>query len=98
MQFVKGKPEHIEHFRTHADRFYGMDGDGYQAPGAIIIAFLRSNPDRPYVVWFANTQDGGTYAGDYCKTLAEATETFDKKCKRYDPTGTLNKSFLEGGA
>lgn len=93
--FTKGKPDLIADFRMRADRFYGMDGDGMQAPGAIVIAFLRSNPLHPYVVWFANTQDGGTHYGDYCKTRDEADEAFNVKCTRYDPTGRLNASFNE---
>jgi hypothetical protein len=92
-EFVKGNPELVADYRMRADRFYGMDGDGMQAPGAIVIAFLRSNKNHPYVVWFANTQSGGTHNGDYCKTLKEAEEAFNVKCTRYDPTGRLNAAF-----
>jgi hypothetical protein len=93
---VKGKPELIADFKMRADRYYGMDGDGIQAPGMIVIAYLRSNKQHPFVVWFANTQAGGTSAGDYCTSAQEATEAFYAKCKRYDPTGELNKGFNEG--
>lgn len=94
MRFVKGRPELVKDFQMRADRFYGMDGDGIQAPGAIVIAFLRDK-HHPFVVWYANTQAGGTSGGDYCETMAEALEAFEVKCKRYDPTGALNKSFQE---
>jgi len=95
MDTVKGDPKLIADYKMRADRFYGMDGDGIQAPGAIVLAFLRNSHD-PYVVWFANTQVGGTSGGDYCKTAAEALEAFDRKCKRYDPTGELNRAFNRG--
>lgn len=91
--FVKGDLNKVNTFRQRADKSYPMDGDGIQAPGVIVLAFLRDNPATPYVVWFCNTQDGGIYNGDYCYTREEAEAVFDRKCNRYDPDGSRNNSF-----
>lgn len=35
----------------------------------------------PYVVWVHNSQDGGYHNGDYCATLKEAVDAFEKRGK-----------------
>lgn len=73
---------------------YRMAGDGIQAPGAIVIRRLEHNKRHPYVVHFRNDQCGGYCDGDYCENYLDAWEAYDRKCKRYDPTGDLHRTFL----
>jgi hypothetical protein len=42
-----------------------------------ILAFREGSFD-PYVVWNAN-QDGECWRGDYCSTLEEAMEAFERR-------------------
>jgi hypothetical protein len=91
MEFTKGTRTLIEKARAESIEFYGMDGDGMQAPGAIVIREVGGY--HPFAVYFANTQCGGYCHGDYCETLDEAQEAFVAKCNRYDPTAALNGSF-----
>lgn len=81
---------------TDEIREYKMASDGIQAPGAIVIRHLEHNRLHPYVVHFRNDQCGGYHAGDYCQTLEEADEVFERRCKRYDPTGDLHHASLLG--
>ena len=87
----KGNPELIEAAKRGALQFHGMDGDGVQAPGAIVIRDLGGV--HPFVVHFANTQSGGYHSGSYCQTLDQAIARFNERKGRYDPTGDLHRSF-----
>ena len=93
MLIIKGKPELVEAVRNDSIEFYGMDGDGCQAPGAIVIREQPHNQAHPFVVHFANTQSGGYGGGEYCETLESAQARFVDKCTRYDPAARLNASF-----
>jgi hypothetical protein len=95
MQFIKGYPELIEKARAESLMFCGMDGDGIQAPGAIVIRETGRDL-HPFVVHFANTQCGGYHGGEYCTTRREADETALDKIRRYDPTKALRNSFHGG--
>lgn len=95
MKYTKGNPELIEAAKAACvdpeHDFYGMDGDGIQAPGAIVVREVGGY--QPYAVHFANTQYGGFYGGQYCDTLEDAREYAAKRAGRYDPTGDLARSF-----
>lgn len=95
MKFTKGNPELIEAAKAACVNptcdFYGMDGDGIQAPGAIVVREVGGY--SPFAVHFANTQCGGFHGGQYCKTLEEARSYAAKRAARYDPTGDLARSF-----
>lgn len=60
-----------------------MDGDGIQAPGAIVLCRIHGNAHHPYVAWFHNHQTGGYSGGDYCENLAEGIAAFNDKIERY---------------
>lgn len=68
---------------------YTMKSDGIQAPGAIVIRHNPSNLQHPYVVHFRNDQIGGFSEGVYCSTYSEAIESYQRQCRKYDPSGTL---------
>lgn len=88
----KGNPALIAKYQAEALQFHGLDGDGCQAPGAIVIH--KSDSDRhPFVVHFANTQSGGYHGGSYCETINQAIGRFNERKGRYDPTGDLHRSF-----
>lgn len=91
MTIKKGNPELIEQAKRASLQFYGMDGDGVQAPGAVVIRDVGGV--HPFVVHFANTQSGGYHEGSYCQTLEKAIARFNERVSRYDPTGDLNRSF-----
>lgn len=95
MEFTKGKPELIEKARAESLMFCGMDGDGIQAPGAIVIRETGRDL-HPFVVHFANTQCGGYHSGNYCTTRSEAETVAAERIERYDPTRKLRNSFHGG--
>lgn len=88
----KGNPTLIMAALAGAELFHGLDGDGCQAPGAIVIRKSDSG-HHPYVVHFANTQSGGHHGGSYCQTLDQAIARFNERKGRYDPTGDLHRSY-----
>lgn len=88
----KGNPALIAKYQADALAFHGLDGDGCQAPGAIVIHKADTGL-HPFVVHFANTQSGGYHGGQYCKTLEQAQNRFAERIDRYDPTGDLHRSF-----
>lgn len=88
----KGNPDLIAKYQAAAILFHGLDGDGCQAPGAIVIHKAETG-NHPFVVHFANTQNGGYHSGSYCQTLDQAIARFNERKGRYDPTGDLHRSF-----
>jgi hypothetical protein len=50
---------------------------GAYAGDFTVLAFREGSFD-PYVVWEAN-QDGECWRGDYCSTLEEAMEAFERR-------------------
>ena len=47
-------------------------------PGDFTILAFREGSFDPYVVWEAN-QQGECWRGDYCSTLEEAMEAFERR-------------------
>ena len=95
MKFVKGNPDRIEAAKAAAFAavdFHGMDGDGIQAPGAIVVREVNGGVDK-YAVHFANTQSGGFHGGYYTNSIVEARAELRERARRYDPTGDLHRSF-----
>lgn len=90
--FTKGTQAHIDKARKESLRFVGFDGDGCQAPGALVIRETGRSL-HPFVVHYFNSQDGGYYSGSYCKTEAEAITAMDERLPRYDPDGTRRANF-----
>lgn len=78
--------------------FIGMNGDGCQAPGAIVVRKVREPsdlyPEGEYAVHFANTQCGGFHSGTYTKDLGAALVAACEDANRYDPTGRLRANFI----
>lgn len=95
--YTKGDPDRIAKAQAESIAFYGMDGKGATAPGAVTLRQVRKPcefyPMGEYAVHFANTQAGGYHGGNYCATLGEAYARFAERIERYDPDGTLNASF-----
>lgn len=89
--FTKGVPALIQKARDESIEFFGMDGRGATAPGAVVIREVGGY--HPFVVHFANTQLGGYHGGQYFESLDAAQEAFVARCNRYDPTGELHASF-----
>lgn len=90
--YTKGDQKLIDKARKEALHFVGFDGDGCQAPGAIVVRKSGSG-HHPFVTHFFNSQDGGYYSGNYCTTEADAITAMDERLPRYDPDGTRRASF-----
>jgi hypothetical protein len=45
-----------------------------------VLCLLDGNNYTPYVVWQINYDDLMTYHGEYCRTLAEAAQEFERRC------------------
>lgn len=53
------------------------------APGAVTLRHApEASPHHPYQTHWRNDQDGGHYYGHYFKTLEEAREDYEARCKR----------------
>jgi len=69
-------------------RHHVIAGDGFQAPGAIIMRRLSNG----YAIHFANLQTGGYHSGWYDLGEDEALIAYRDRCRRYDPTGELTSA------
>jgi hypothetical protein len=97
--FKQGKVDLIEKVKREAIHRTFMDGDGCQAPGAIVIRKVkddRGDGKPEYAVHFANTQCGGYHDGYYTSDLARAHRDFCDRLARYDPDGTRRASYMDG--
>lgn len=44
-----------------------------------VLVHLPDNEITPYVAWMYNKNDDAFYYGDYCRTLEDGLEAFNKK-------------------
>lgn len=72
-------------------RHHVMAGDGFQAPGAIVLRHQANAPGK-FVIHFANLQCGGFHQGWYDLDEGEALIAYRDRCHRYDPTGELHRA------
>lgn len=95
--FTKGNADLIAKASRESIKATFMDGDGCQAPGAIVLRKVRDASRGDYrdewAVHFANTQCGGYHGGDYTGDYAKALTYFDERVARYDPDGSRRASF-----
>jgi len=59
-----------------------VNGDGVQAPGAIVMCQI-ADTRRPFAVHFFNEQDGGFHMGSYCEDRAEAEDVYAMRVLKY---------------
>lgn len=90
--YTQGDPALIAKAKVESLSFVGLAGRGATAPGAVVV---RETGTRlhPFVAHFFNSQDGGYYFGDYCKTRDEADRAARDKLDRYDRYGDLRQNF-----
>lgn len=94
--FTHGDPALIAKAKAECLTFIGMAGRGATAPGAVVVKETISNSLHPFAAYFFNSQDGGYYFGDYCKTRGEAERAAQDKLQRYDPYCELTRAFTAG--
>lgn len=59
-----------------------VGGNGLRDYVGTVVAYRPAETLHPYVVWDTASDDGDYYdcgSGDYCETLAEATEIFARR-------------------